>query len=70
VIRRVMPVIVSRIPLVRQLFVIKVGVFGYGNPGKSAVLLNFRDLERQGTMRRGNGVHDGQHAERHRQHDD
>ena len=68
-IRRVMPVIVSRLPLIQPLFVIEVGVFGRGNPGKSAVLPTFRELERQGIMRRGKGVRDGQHAKRHREHD-
>ena len=70
VIRRVVPVIMSRLPLIRALCVIEVGVFGCGNPGKSAVLLTFREMKRQGIMRRGKNVRDGQHAEGHRQHDD
>ena len=57
-------------PLIRRLFLIKMGVFGCGNPGEHAVLPGFRQLNRQGMMRHGNGVRDGQHAERHRQHDD
>jgi hypothetical protein len=65
-----MPVIVPGLPLIRPLFVIEVGVFGCGNPGKSTVLPTYRELERQGIMRRGKGVRDGQHAEGHRQHDD
>ena len=51
VIRRVMPVIVSRLPIVRGLFIIEVAVFGCGNPGESAVLPNFRGLQHQGIMR-------------------
>lgn len=70
VIRRVMLGIVARLPLIRPLFVIEVGVFGCGSSGKSAVMPNFRKLERQRIMRRGKDVRDGQHAEGHRQHDD
>jgi hypothetical protein len=51
-----MPVIVSRLPFIQPLFLIEVGVFGCGNPGKSAVLPTFRELERQRIMRRGKGV--------------
>jgi putative protein kinase ArgK-like GTPase of G3E family len=46
-----MPVIVARLPLIRHFFVIEVGVFGCGGPGKSTMLPNFRELERQGIMR-------------------
>lgn len=69
-IRRVVPVVMSRLPLIQPLFVMEVGVFGCGNSGKSAVLPSFRELERQGIMRQGEDVGYGQHAEGHRQHDD
>jgi hypothetical protein len=45
VICRVMPVIMSRLPRSRRLFLIKVGVFGCGNPGEHAVLPGFRQLK-------------------------